>query len=149
MTSLRSRILHRTLQRVISALDNDLSVQEQRTRFDELARRGIRLPRGVTACSVQVDGVHAEWIEPAGADLGRAVLYLHGGGYSLCSIDTHRGLASRLALASSTRILLIAYRLAPENPFPAALEDALIAYRWLLLESRCLPPYSCFPHGPT
>lgn len=132
MTSLRSRILHSTLQRVISALDTHLTLQEQRTRFDELARRGIRLPKGVTACTVQADGVHAEWIEPTGIDPQKVVLYLHGGGYCLCSIDTHRGLAARLALACRSRVLIIAYRLAPENPFPAALEDALIAYHWLI-----------------
>ena len=59
-------------------------------------------------------------------------MYLHGRGYCVCSIDNHRGLAARLALACQSCILIIAYRLAPENPYPAALEDALIAYRWLL-----------------
>ena len=132
MTSLRSRILHLTLKRVISALDPHLTIQEQRTRFDEIARRGIRIPKGVTAFSVQVDGVHAEWVEPSGENPQRTILYLHGGGYCICSIDTHRGLAARLAVASGMRVLIIAYRLAPEDPFPAALEDALIAYRWLL-----------------
>ena len=132
MPSLRSRILHSMLQRVIGVLDTHLTLQEQRTRFDELARRGIRLPKGVTACTVWADGVHAEWIEPAGIDPHKVILYLHGGGYCLCSIDTHRGLAASLALACRSRVLIIAYRLAPENPFPAALEDALIAYHWLI-----------------
>ena len=134
MTSLRSRILHQTLQRVTGALATHLSVKEQRTRLDELARRGIRLPRGVTVRTIQVGGIHAEWIEPSGADPDRVILYLHGGGYCLCSLDTHRGLAARLALASGARLLIIDYRLAPENPYPAALEDALAAYRWLLAQ---------------
>jgi acetyl esterase/lipase len=121
-----------TLKRVVSALDPHLTIQEQRTRFDEMARRGIRIPKGVTVHSVQVDGVHAEWVEPAGVNTQKTILYLHGGGYCLCSIDTHRGLAARLALTSRMQVLIIAYRLAPENPFPAALEDALTAYRWLL-----------------
>ncbi len=132
MTSLRSRILHLTIQRVLGAIDTNLSVQEQRSRMDILARRGIRIPRGVTACSVGVDGVHAEWIEPVGVDPCKVILYLHGGGYCICSIDTHRGLAARLALASRARVLIIGYRLAPENPYPAALEDAITSYRWLL-----------------
>ena len=132
MTSLRSRILHMTLKRVVSTLDPHLTIQEQRTRFDEMARRGTRIPKGVTAFSVQVDGVHAEWVEPSGENPQRTILYLHGGGYCICSIDTHRGLAARLAMASGMPVLIIAYRLAPEDPFPAALEDALIAYRWLL-----------------
>jgi len=132
VTSLRSRILHRTLQRVTDVLDTRFSVQEQRTKLDEIARRGIRLPKGVTARTVMAGGVHAEWIEPVEAASRKAILYLHGGGYCICSIDTHRGLAARLALASSTPVLLIAYRLAPEHPFPAALEDAQSAYLWLL-----------------
>lgn len=132
MTSLRSRILHQTLQRVTGALAFNLTVQEQRTRLDMLARRGIRIPRGVTVRAVQAGGIHSEWIEPIGTDLQKVILYLHGGGYCIGSLETHRGLASRLALASQGRVLIIDYRLAPEHPFPAALEDALAAYRWLL-----------------
>jgi epsilon-lactone hydrolase len=132
MTSLRSRILHSTLQRVVSSLDTRLTIQEQRTRFDELALWGIRLPRGVKATIVQANGVPAEWVEPVAVNPNTAILYLHGGGYCLCSIDTHRGLAGRLALACRSRVLIIAYRLAPENPYPAALEDAFIAYHWML-----------------
>lgn len=132
MPSLRSRILHRTLQRVTGAINVQYPVQEQRTRLDALARRGIRTPRGVTVRTVQAGGVHAEWIEPEGGGTQEAVLYLHGGGYCVGSLDTHRGLASRLALASRVRLLIVDYRLAPENPYPAALEDALGAYRWLL-----------------
>jgi epsilon-lactone hydrolase len=134
MTSLRSRILHRTLSRVTGVLALNLTVQEQRTRLNELARRGIRLPRGVHVRTVQAGGIHAEWIEPVNADPNRVILYLHGGGYCICSLDTHRGLAARLALASEARLLIIDYRLAPENPFPAALEDAMAAYRWLLAQ---------------
>lgn len=132
MPSISSRILHSTLQRVTSTLDTRQTLQEQRTRFDEMARRGIHLPKGVPAYAVLADGVHAEWIEPPGIDPRKVILYLHGGGYCLCSIDTHRGLAARLALSCQARVLIIAYRLAPENPFPAALEDALTAYHWLL-----------------
>ena len=132
MPSLRSRILQSTLQRVTSALDARLSVQEQRTRLDEMARRGIRLPKGMTVRTIQAGGVHAEWIEPAAASPQTVILYLHGGGYCLCSLDTHHGLAARLALAGGSPLLLLDYRLAPEHPFPAAPEDALTAYRWLL-----------------
>ena len=134
MSSLRSRILHRTLQRVTGALAFDFSIQEQRTRLNELARRGIRLPRGVSVRTVQAGGVHAEWIEPIGMEPKKTILYLHGGGYCICSLDTHRGLASRVALAGRANVLIIDYRLAPEHPFPAALDDTLTAYRWLLAQ---------------
>jgi monoterpene epsilon-lactone hydrolase len=60
------------------------------------------------------------------------VLYLHGGGYAIGSIETHRRLAYDLSAASGARVLLIDYRLAPEHPFPAAVEDAAAAWRWLL-----------------
>jgi epsilon-lactone hydrolase len=134
MSSLRSRILYQTLNRVTSALDRQWTVQEQRTKMDQLARRGIRLPRGVNVRTVMAGGIHSEWIEPAGSNVQATILYLHGGGYCICSLDTHRGLAARLAQASQARVLMIEYRLAPEHPFPAALEDALAAYRWLLGE---------------
>ncbi len=138
MASIRSRILHVTLHRITRALDANLTVQEQRTRMDELARRGIRLPKGVAIRTVQVSSVHSEWIEPVGVEPLKTILYFHGGGYCICSLDTHRGLVSRIALASRSRVLNIDYRLAPENPFPAALKDALTAYRWLLEQG--VPP---------
>jgi monoterpene epsilon-lactone hydrolase len=113
MTSLRGRILHQTLQRVTGALAPNLSLQEQRTRMDALARRGIRVPRGITVRTVQASGIHAEWIDPLGVDAHKIIFYLHGGGYCICSLDTHRALAARLALASQARLLAIDYRLAP------------------------------------
>jgi acetyl esterase/lipase len=60
------------------------------------------------------------------------MLYLHGGGYVIGSITTHRELAGRLSRAAAARVLIIDYRLAPEHPYPAAVEDATTAYRWLL-----------------
>ncbi len=138
MPSLRSRILHVSLHRINRILEPSISIQEQRTRIDEFARRGIRLPKGVTTRTVEAGGVHSEWIEPIGIDPLKTVIYFHGGGYCICSLDTHRGLAARIALASRSRVLLVDYRLAPENPFPAALKDALSVYRWLLEQG--LPP---------
>lgn len=81
---------------------------------------------------VDADGVPAEWVAAPGVDPQRAVLYLHGGGYAIGSINTHRRLAYDISAASSARVLLIDYRLAPEHPFPAAVDDAAKAWRWLL-----------------
>lgn len=81
---------------------------------------------------VDADGVPAEWVAAPGIDPQRAVLYLHGGGYAIGSINTHRRLAYDISAASSARVLLIDYRLAPEHPFPAAVDDAAKAWRWLL-----------------
>lgn len=77
-------------------------------------------------------GVKAEWIVPPGAAAGRVIQYLHGGGYSIGSPNTHRSLAGELARAAGAAALVLDYRLAPENPYPAAVEDSVAAYRWLL-----------------
>ncbi len=82
--------------------------------------------------------VRAEWVVPPGADTERVLLYFHGGGYVMGSINTHRAMVARMARASGARALMIDYRLAPEHPFPAAVEDATAAYRWLLAQG-CKP----------
>jgi acetyl esterase/lipase len=82
---------------------------------------------------VEAGGVPCEWIDgPCAA--GRAVLlYLHGGSYTIGSVRTHRALVARLAAATGMRGLSVDYRLAPEHPFPAAVDDARSAYRWWTL----------------
>lgn len=81
---------------------------------------------------VHVNGVPGEWLIPKRAAGGRTVLYLHGGFYILGSLATHRCLAGNITAAGQARALVIDYRLAPEHPFPAGLEDAYTAYTWLL-----------------
>jgi phosphinothricin tripeptide acetyl hydrolase len=81
---------------------------------------------------LEIDGMQAEWAIPDNLSNNRVILYLHGGGYAMGSIKSHRPLVTRLALASGSRALSINYRLAPENKFPCALEDALKAYSFLL-----------------
>ncbi len=92
------------------------------------------LPDGADCTPVDAAGVPAEWIDVAGGDASKVVLYLHGGGYIVGSIATHRGLSARIAEASGTRCLIIDYRLAPEHPFPAAVDDAIAAYDFLLAQ---------------
>src|SRR5262249_12496940 len=81
---------------------------------------------------ITVEGIPAEWASHPEAARDRVILYLHGGGYIMGSCNTHREMVSRITVASGARALMIDYRLAPENPFPAAVEDASRAYRWLL-----------------
>lgn len=90
------------------------------------------LPEGTQCSEAQADGVPVLWVTAPGADPERVLLYLHGGGYVLGSARTHRSLAGRISAASGARVLLVDYRLAPEHPFPAAVDDALTAWRWLL-----------------
>jgi acetyl esterase/lipase len=79
-------------------------------------------------------GVSAEWTWTEAADPARVVLYLHGGGYVFGSILSHRHLVAEIGRTSGSRTLAIDYRLSPENPFPAAVDDALASYRFLLEE---------------
>ncbi len=87
---------------------------------------------GVTTAEADADGVRALWIDHEGADGQRVVLYLHGGAYILGSADHVANLVGHIGRAAGCRVLSVDYRLAPENAFPAAVDDALTAYGWLL-----------------
>lgn len=91
-----------------------------------------QLPEGLTVESIDIAGLPAELLTPKGADTARALLYLHGGGYCSGSPTSHRALASKLATAIGAVALVPHYRLAPEARFPAAVDDAVKAYRHLL-----------------
>jgi acetyl esterase/lipase len=107
------------------------TVERMRSGMEKVAER---VANDVSCESVDAGGVKAEWIVPPGAAADRAILYLHGGGYVMGSINTHRAMIARIARASKARALALDYRLAPEHPFPAAVDDATAAYRWLLAE---------------
>lgn len=92
------------------------------------------VPEAVTCTPVTVGDVPCEWIVAEGARDDAVLLYLHGGGYCIGSINTHRALVARLSAATGMRGLAVDYRLAPEHPFPAAVDDATAVYRWLLAE---------------
>jgi acetyl esterase/lipase len=82
--------------------------------------------------SVDAGGVRARWVVPLGArEPSRTLVYFHGGGFVVCSPDTHADLIARLAVLADARVLAVDYRLAPEHRFPAAHDDALAAVRWL------------------
>jgi epsilon-lactone hydrolase len=94
-----------------------------------------KLPRGWRIRVENEPSLKGEWIEPVAPDhaaRGRCILYLHGGAYIAMSARTHRAITSRLATWSGARLFALDYRLAPEHPFPAALDDAMAAYRALL-----------------
>ena len=109
------------------------SLEDMRKGLDAMGKAAPRLT-DVSAAIADAGGISAEWLTPAGGDTHSVILYLHGGGYLLGSVDSHRALLERLAKASGRRVLAINYRLAPEAPFPAPVEDACAAYRWLLAQ---------------
>jgi epsilon-lactone hydrolase len=106
------------------------ALEERRAAFTP----GDRLhpvPEDVQVTEVTAGGVPAHWLAAPGADPGRVLLFLHGGGFELGSLCSDGELAARLGRASGMRVLFPEYRLAPEHPFPAAIDDVLAAWRWL------------------
>ena len=108
------------------------SIAEQRAKQEKNARL-FKLSKDVSVDRLTINGIPAEIIDAPGSKPG-VILYLHGGAYALGSVAVHREFLSRLVKASRRKVLAIDYRLAPEHPFPAALEDALAAYHWLISE---------------
>jgi acetyl esterase/lipase len=89
-------------------------------------------PAGVSYTDVDAGGIPSEWIVPEGSPDDRVLLYVHGGGYVLCSMRTHSKLVGHIAKAAGVKALNVDYRLAPEHPHPAAVNDSVAAYEWLL-----------------
>jgi acetyl esterase/lipase len=106
------------------------SIEAQRAGMEAMLA-GLPLPEKVTVNAVRVGELDADWVAMPNSANGRVVLYLHGGGYVMGSRRSHRELAARIARDAAARVLVLEYRLAPEHPFPAAVDDATGAYRWL------------------
>lgn len=106
------------------------TLEERRADFAP-AGRLHPLPEDVIVTDVDAGGVPAHWLVTPGANPDRVLLYLHGGWYTLGSLRSHGELAARIGRAAGTQVLFPEYRLAPEHPFPAAVDDVLAAWRWL------------------
>lgn len=109
----------------------DPTIEAVRENWDRVTARFQPAP-DVCFTPVLAGGVPAEWAEAPGIDRDRIVLFFHGGGYNIGSVATYRGFAARLSRATGARVLSLEYRLAPEHPFPAAVDDTLAAYAWLI-----------------
>ncbi len=130
-------LLHFRLKR--DAWDSSTSIPDFRRQCEEGARR-MKLPDGIGVSPVTIDGVtgiqnrQAEWLIPCGATKDKVILYMVGGGYISGSCTDHRAMVAKITKGSGVTTLLFDHRLAPEDPFPAALDDAVLAYRWLLTQ---------------
>jgi len=113
--------------------EENLTLVERRARLERMSSL-MPLPREAKCQGVNADGVPAEWISMDVAREDRIALYFHGSGFIMGSVNTHRALTAHLSRAAEARVLSVDYRLAPEHPFPAATEDGLTAYRWLLMK---------------
>lgn len=130
MPSLRARLVSRYIRTVMKPKRLDLMAPADLRAWAE-SRSVLILPKGARREDVAGERVRGEMIRPAGG-AARTVLYLHGGGYIFGSPRTHRALTYRLALSADANVFAPAYRLAPEHKCPAAIEDALAAYDWLV-----------------
>ncbi|WP_326949202.1 alpha/beta hydrolase [Amycolatopsis sp. NBC_01307] len=107
------------------------TVDDLRAGFAPAGRPPEAIPDDVTVTAVDAGGVPAHWLSAPGADAGRTLLFLHGGGFSLGSLRSHGELAARLGRATGMRVLFPEYRLVPEHPFPAGVEDVRAVWHWL------------------
>jgi monoterpene epsilon-lactone hydrolase len=119
------------IRTLLSSKPRPVGWAERRQRLDEVGAAwpvadDIRLE------PVTLDGFSAEWSIAPGSDASRVLMFFHGGGYCSGSILSHRRLVTEAGRAACVRTLAVGYRLAPENPFPAALEDAAAAWRFVL-----------------
>ncbi len=130
--SRRARFIRWLTSRYLKKLDiHAAPVPKMRARLDLIGRLG-RPARTVGIEVAELGGLHSEWYRPVNAATGKVFLFLHGGAYALGSCDSHRGLVTRIAEAACVDTVLPEYRLAPEHPFPAGLDDAVAAYRALI-----------------
>lgn len=107
------------------------TLEESRAGYEQMMAE-FPIPSDISLQPVDAGGVPSEWVVAPNADPDRVILYFHGGGYVIGSINTHREMCARLSRAAKARVLVIDYRLAPEHPFPAPVEDAVASYKWLL-----------------
>jgi epsilon-lactone hydrolase len=119
------------VRKILASHPRPTNLAERRKRLDALGAQ-YSLPEDVRVDGVDANGVVAEWTTTPVADPSRAILFLHGGGYISGSLDSHRHMIAQAGREAQARTLSLGYRLAPEHPFPAALDDALVGYRFLL-----------------
>ncbi|MBB5520183.1 alpha/beta hydrolase [Amphiplicatus metriothermophilus] len=134
MPSIRARLLNRYLRLVMKPMR--LHEMDPETLRAWMEKRVLPVRLGDVALDpVEKGSVRGEWQRPNDPEPG-TILYLHGGGYVFCSVRTHRPLTTALARASRRALFSLDYRLAPEHPCPAAIEDAVAAFDWLVGEGR-------------
>jgi len=132
MASLQSQFLRHCLGYIKSTTNWSAPIAQQRRLAEDHACYA-HMPNRVQVTRLAEGEIAGEWLHPQLYPYpDRVLLYLHGGGYVIGSCNTHRALAAHIAMESYADLLLPEYRLAPEHPFPAALIDAVTAYRWLL-----------------
>jgi acetyl esterase/lipase len=119
------------IRQILSANPRPAELIERRKRLDALGDQ-YPLPTDVRLEAVDANGVSGEWTMTPEANPANVILYLHGGGYTTGSLQSHRHMVAQAGREARARTIALDYRLAPEHPFPAAVEDAVAGYRFLL-----------------
>ena len=132
--SLRAKSVRLGLSWFVKRRARHETLEQSRRRFLAMEALIPHPPRGTETITINAGGVSADRVITPASRPNRHVLYLHGGAYRLGAPSTYRHFTWRIASAAQAQVLVIDYRLAPENPFPAALEDAVSYYCWLLAE---------------
>ena len=129
MQSLKSRFFYYVIKRKLAQMRAlNLPLPESRDMQEKAAPTMFKMPSGVSTERVEIRGLQGLWLRPDAQRSKGLIMYLHGGAYVQGSINTSRALAARLSLASQTSTLSLDYRLAPEHPYPAAVDDAFDVY---------------------
>ena len=132
MPSLRAMLVRTAVKALFAPIRQPGIPLETMRRKYEAVLGGVKPPRKVQVEAITAGTVPGEWVSAQTTIPEQVMLYLHGGAYVMGSCATYRRFAAALSRVTGLRVLVLGYRLAPENPFPAALEDAVAGYRWLL-----------------
>ena len=115
-----------------SVIDQDTSIDQLRRETDEMAMKLVKTIDGISYEKAAFDGFYAEWVQLDGAPSDKIILYFHGGGFVMGNALSHRNIVGNFVKHLGINALVFDYRLAPENPAPAAVMDAVSIYKWLL-----------------
>lgn len=140
MTSIRSQLLYYAIRyrhlfqgkRSKPVFDDQTSISDFRDQCEKSAAKLAKAEKGVEIQSTQLSGIHCEWINPENSPEEKMILYVHGGGYVSGSCKDHRGFVSKFAKFIGIKCMLYDYRLAPEHPYPAAIDDSVRVYQDIL-----------------
>ncbi|MCP3873667.1 MAG: alpha/beta hydrolase [Desulfobacteraceae bacterium] len=131
MKQITSHRLSAIIKHIKSTPDFESTGIVQYRNLLEKGADSLKLDKSVKVESIQINAIDAQWLMPSQHNEKRIILYTHGGGYIAGSINSHKDLASRIAIASAAKVLIFNYRLAPEHPFPKGLEDVKTVYNWV------------------
>lgn len=136
--------LIKTMLRRVKRRGDVTNPQRSRRGFEKLVGKWNKPLNGFAYQQEIADEIEGEWVFPDGCDKTKVLLYFHGGGYFVGSYVTHRALVSQIAKNAGIAAFSINYRLAPEHPYPAAIEDCAKVYQWLMKEKKFQPSQIAF-----